>query len=353
MIRMKGGGSQPTHTTSSNVTSNLPEYARPYFEEMLGRTMYETTRPYTPYSGQRKAYFDPYESMAQEGMAQMAMEGAPSQIGSATDIATQIGYQPTGQGRDIASQYRPAPQGTDYYGGSAADSSLVGSYMNPYQQGVTDIQKREAIRDSDIQGNQMAGKAAQSGGLGGYREAIMQSERQRNLNQNLGDIQARGGLAAYQQAMQGLEGDRRSRQVEDERRMMSRQQNADLMGERTKFGFQGLGQDMAMRGQSLDSARYLGDLAKADQSMAYERLKNMGLVGDQRRGMYQDSLDMGYEDFQRQRAYPSQQLNMFNAMLQGLPVDLNAQKSTFGGPSTAAQALGAGIGAAGIWNAFR
>ena len=37
-----GGGTQEVVQT----TTNLLEYARPYFEEMLGRTMYETTRPY-------------------------------------------------------------------------------------------------------------------------------------------------------------------------------------------------------------------------------------------------------------------------------------------------------------------
>ena len=95
MIRMKGGGSTPTHSTSTVTQNNLPEYARPWFENLLGRTAYESTRPYTPYPGQRMAYFDPYESMAQEGTAQMGMQGAPSQIGSATDITTQVGYQPT------------------------------------------------------------------------------------------------------------------------------------------------------------------------------------------------------------------------------------------------------------------
>ena len=59
MIRMKGGGSAPTQTTSTVTQNSLPEYARPWFENLLGRTAYESTRPYTPYPGQRMAYFDP------------------------------------------------------------------------------------------------------------------------------------------------------------------------------------------------------------------------------------------------------------------------------------------------------
>ena len=46
------------------------------------------------------------------------------------------------------------------------------------------------MRGSEIQ-DRIASKAAQSGGLGGYREAILQSERERNLGQRLDDIQAK------------------------------------------------------------------------------------------------------------------------------------------------------------------
>ena len=48
-----GGGVQESKVTQTN----LPEYARPYFEELLGRTVFETTRPYEAYPGQRIAEF--------------------------------------------------------------------------------------------------------------------------------------------------------------------------------------------------------------------------------------------------------------------------------------------------------
>lgn len=350
---MGKGSSSPSTQRSEVVQSNLPEYARPYYEDLLGRTTYESTRPYTPYPGQRMAYFDPYESLAQEGTAQLGLQGAPSQIGSATDIATQVGYQPTGQGIDIARQYQPQRQSTSYYGGSVADPSTVRAYMNPYQQNVTDIQKRAAVRQSKIQGNEIAGQAAQAGGLGGYREAIMQAERQRNLNQSLDDMQAQGNLAGYQQAMQGIEADRRSRMDEDTRRMQARQQNAELMRQRSDLGLAGLGQDMAMRDQSLRAAGMLSDLGKADQSMALERLGALGGVGEIRRGMAQRSMDTGYEDYLRQRSYPYQQLNLFSQMLQGLPVTPEQTRSIYGGPSAAQQALGAGIGGLGLYRSLR
>ena len=47
--------------------------------------------------------------------------------------------------------------------------------------------------------------------MGGYREAIMQAERERNLGQQLADIQATGGQRAYEQALQAFEADRGAR----------------------------------------------------------------------------------------------------------------------------------------------
>lgn len=44
---MGKGSKAPSGPQESTVTqTNLPEYARPFYEEMLGRTVYESTRPY-------------------------------------------------------------------------------------------------------------------------------------------------------------------------------------------------------------------------------------------------------------------------------------------------------------------
>jgi len=81
---------------------------------------------------------------------------------------------------------------------------------SPYQQNVTDIEKREARRQSEISGKGIQDAATVSGGLGGFREAIMQAERERGLGQQLGDIQQRGSQAAFESAQQQLERERGS-----------------------------------------------------------------------------------------------------------------------------------------------
>jgi hypothetical protein len=78
----------------------------------------------------------------------------------------------------------------------------IGKYMSPYQQQVTDIAKREAIKESQLYGQQLASQAAQTGGFGGSRQALLEAQAASDLGGRLADIQARGQQEAYQQALQ-------------------------------------------------------------------------------------------------------------------------------------------------------
>ena len=588
-----GGGVQESVVTQTN----LPEYAQPFYEELLGRTVYESTRPYETFPGQRLAEFSPFEQAGMLGMAEIAQAGTPQQIRSASDIATGVGFQGVGAGMDVARGFRPPMQFSEYQAGdigtgydagflgqgfqagqrdvgyqagafdpmyqarerqsgfdvgplesgyeagrfdplyqardiqsqytgqvdlgpgfqagTIADPATLESYMNPYQQLVTDIEKREAQRQSDIQAAEISQTAAQAGGLGGYREAIMQAERERNLGQQLADIQTRGSQAAFEQAQQAFEADRAARlqeaqfgltaseqreraaqqaeqfrqqafqtgeqarqraaemgmtaqqqedaarqaqeqfrqaafgqtadvaaqreqfqqqafqageqarqraaemgmtaqqqedaarqaqerfqqdafaqnqqlrlaqqqedravfqareaarqeaarlglsaqelqervnQAENEARMRARQEQAQLEETRARLGLAGLEADRATRGQQLDAARLLGQLGTDEQRMAFDRLRNLQAAGQIQRELQQRGLDLGYQDFLRQQAFPREQLAFFSQLLQGLPVTPGTTTATFGGPSETQQLLGAGIGGVGLYNALR
>ena len=243
----KGGGS-PAPQDSTVTQTNLPAYAEPYFRQGLERSVYESMRPYEAFPGQRIADFSSQERDAMQGMEGMARAGSPAQFLDASNIARNIGYQGSGMGMDIANQFQPQSIYSQYQGpnidtgyqapdvlqdyqagqrqsgymgpsgfgpgfsaGTIADPATIERYTNPYQQMVTDVEKREARRQSDIMGSQIGQQAAEVGGMGGYREAIMQAERERNLGQQLGDIQTRGSQAGFQQAQQAFEADRAAR----------------------------------------------------------------------------------------------------------------------------------------------
>ena len=131
--------------------------------------------------------------------------------------------------REMGPGYQGATYGSGYQGGTfdpgyAAETRAsqyqagaidpvayeenIQRFMSPYQKQVIDIEKREAKRQSDMLASQMQDKAARSGGLGGFREAIMQAERERNLGTQMGDIQTRGSQAAYESAQRQLGAER-------------------------------------------------------------------------------------------------------------------------------------------------
>jgi len=110
-----------------------------------------------------------------------------------------VGAQNVNVGSINAAQMGPAQQVST---GSFTAPGTVQQYMSPYQQAVTDIGKREAQRQADIAGTARGARAAQAGAFGGSRQAIENSEAQRNLSQQMADIQAKGGQEAYNQAAQ-------------------------------------------------------------------------------------------------------------------------------------------------------
>ena len=159
-------------------------------------------------------------------------------------------------------------------------------YMSPYQQAVIDVQKREAVRQSQRPRQDIAAAAVQQGGYGGSREAILEAERQRNLQQQLGDIQTRGSQAAYETGLRAFES-----QKARERQAAS--------------GLQSLGQTAPR------------------QRLA--ELTALAGIGESQRGMTQQGLDLAYQQFQQQQQYPYELLGQYQSTLYGYPYQAYGQ----------------------------
>lgn len=112
-----GGGSQPASSTTQ--TQDLPDWAKPYAQDVLSKGKAVTDldqNPYQPYGGNRIAGFDPMQQQAFQGAQNMRV--AP-QIGQATAASVGAGLG----GFDVAGQ-------ANQYG----FQNQVGGYMNPYLQ---------------------------------------------------------------------------------------------------------------------------------------------------------------------------------------------------------------------------
>ena len=154
---------------------------------------------------------------------------APNQFAVGSGLATAAG-----QGSLLAANYDPYQFRAQQIGmpnlqqyrmegpGSFTEQGAAGQYMSPYMQNVVDVQKQEAIRDARQQqlGTNLA--AARQGTYGGARQALMQTERERNLGQQLGQIQAAGQQAAFQQAQQQFNAEQAARQQAGQANLQAR-----------------------------------------------------------------------------------------------------------------------------------
>ena len=173
----------------------------------------------------------------------------------------------------------------------------------------------------------------------------MQSERERNLGTQLGDIQASGDMENYMQAKQSFEADRQARANAAGFNRQGLSEQADL----SMQGYQTLGQDVDRR---MSAASNMAGLTGTRQAMEYDRLGQLEAAGSRRRGLAQQGLDMGYQDFIRQQSFPREQLNLYSGLLRGVPVGPGTYQASFGNqPSPFQQLAGAGLGAAGLYGA--
>ena len=149
-----GGGGAPSSQTVTQTS--IPEYARPYVEDTLGRAQAITSQStFQPYAGQRIAGFTPMQAQAFQNVA--GQQVAP-QITEASNIASNVaqaglGTQQTAQMlQNTALGYGQAGAG---YGGAASTLGLAGAQ-------AAQLSSQEAQRRAAMFG-QMGAQAGQVG----------------------------------------------------------------------------------------------------------------------------------------------------------------------------------------------
>jgi len=86
-IKPQGGPSGGGPTSQTVTQTNIPEYARPYAESMLGQAQVltdTTVNPFQPFTGQRFAGFSPMQAQAFQSVA--GQQVAP-QLTDASNLA--------------------------------------------------------------------------------------------------------------------------------------------------------------------------------------------------------------------------------------------------------------------------
>lgn len=286
------GGDQ----TTSETTTSLPGYIQPYIEDMLGRAQDVSNLPYTPYGDPRLADF----SDDTEGAFQMVRDQASAgTLGIDTAMATTggiAGYQAKG-----------------------IPDMDMSAYMSPYISNVLDVQKNRATQTFQEQQAGRDAAAVNAGAFGGDRRFVANSLAERDLNNQLQGIDAEGLQSAFDRATGLFQNDETNRRLG--------------------------------AGLGLEASGQLAGLETQKNDIVMNRAEALSGVGAKRQQREQAGLDMAYGDFQRQRDYPQQQLELYSRLINGTPVSASTSTTVSEpAPDFLSQLLGLGLGGAGIWD---
>jgi hypothetical protein len=370
-----GGPSGPQQTTA--YQTNLPEYAKPYVTTMLeatqkqlfntqpgaeGTTEITGFKPYTPYSSDPTKYFAGPTGLQTGVYNEAAGMQTPGQFAPATGLAGTagmgqlgtagqagiLGGMGTGLGMTGVSAAAPAFGAGQQFASQVTDPRSMQAFMSPYQQAVTDVAKNAAVREAQIASQQANLGAARQGTYGGARQALQQSERERNLLANLSNIQAQGSQSAFDKAMQtqqfganlGLQGIQTG--------LQGIQAGMQGVGQ----GLQGVGAQQAGFAGAGQAASTLGQLGGAQQQADLARMGFQQQTGQQQQQYQQNIINQAIQDYATAQQYPMMQLGFMSNMLRGLPLQATTTQSYMPTPNLTTQAI-SGLGtAAGAARAF-
>ena len=307
---------EPTLQTINQTQTTIPDYAKPYVENLLGQASALTDMSYNPYmqyQGERQAQFSPLQQQSYENAA--LMQTAP-QLQDASAMAGVAGLGALNTG------YTYNPMTTQSFGENAQ------GYMNPYMQNVVARQQQDATRQAAIAQQAQGAQAARSGAFGGSGDYLMRAQAAGNLARQKGDIQAQGLNTAYTQGMNQFNQEQQQRQAAAQLNAQQGQFGAGL-------GLQGLQ-------TALSSANTLGNLGNTQyqQNMGINQMQNQ--YGGQQQQQMQGVLNNQYQDYLNFQNYPYKQLGFMSDMLRGVPLTQQSGSIYQAAPSGVSQIAGLG-----------
>ena len=324
-----GGSSAPSQTTVQNT--NIPDYAQPYVENMLGATqqqLFNTTKdkngnvtltglkPYQPYSTNAQDYVAGFSPMQQQAQAGANALRLPGQIGVGSRMASQGGIGSLGAANQAMGT------GQNYFN-MAGNSAMTQSLMNPYLNASLAPQLQLLNQQFGQQNANLQGQATGAGAFGGSREALMEGLNQQNQNLAQQQAIAQGYNTAFNQAQQ------------------EEQFGAGL-------GLQGLQAGLQGYGQAIGAGQTLGQLGQEQLAGQQNILNQQNQFGAQQQAMQQQMINQQIQNYANAQQYPLMELGTMSNMLRGLPM----QASTTQTYNAVGNPLTQGIGMAGAFGSL-
>ena len=355
----------------SGVESNLSNWAGPYVTNMLGQGQALANMPYQAYMGQLTAGESPLQTQGFGAAADMTVPTSLTTAAqTAGDVASTAKNLPAYSSGTFGNQFTAptASQATNFTNQytapgayspttSSFDATQAQAYMNPYLEQSLKPQLEEARRQSLLTQQQNAAKMTGAGAFGGSRQALMDTETQRNLGTNLANITGQGYNTAYGNAMNQFNADQQRKMQEAQFGAQQGMSSAQLQAQyglsaqqaneaARQFGAQQgmtsaqLGAQYGLAGQQageqsrqfganyglqglqtgLQAAQAQGALGTQINQAGLGNLNAMLTAGAQQRGIESEGIAADKAQFEEARANPYKMVQYQQSLLQGLPL---------------------------------
>lgn len=327
------------------------------------------SQPYEQYPGQQKAQWNLGQ---QQGYNMVVGEGAGigrDAMAQAQQFATQAGqYQPqqvSAGGPMYAAGFGVTNMGEAAATGQNFTDANLNAYMNPYTGAVIDRTMQTLGRQNDMLNNQANAKAASAGAFGGGRQAVMNTENNRNFLDTAANTSANLNNQNFLQAQNAIQSDQaRAQQLSQynaSNTMQARSQNAqahnqasmqyannaDRMAQlntENSLRAQMANQQAGLTGAStrLSAANALNGMGLDQQQHQLNGANAAFQMGQAYTGDQQQYLDLLQNNWAAQKNYPMTQLGILQQGLNGY--SSGTSTSTPYHSNTAANVLAGGLG---------
>ena len=362
-----GGGGGPSTTTGTTYSSNLPEYAKPYYEELLkqtGKEIYKTdasgkaigVQGFTPYGGDRLAGFTDQQTTLQGQVAGLTPTPGGFTTGAANvGTGTNLGIDTAGTGISRALGYDAAAIDDLAMADRAEfDSAAATKYMDPYQTNVTDVLKDDARRDAAIAKSGRGMGAINRGTFGGGRQALMEGQADRDLQTTLAKIGYQGEQDAFKFAADQFERDQGRTLTTDQANLQ-----ADIDARRmTQTGEQfeaGMDKDLGLAGleAGLQGGKTQAAIAGDQRMTELKTLLAQATDAEEVQKLNQEIASLDYQQFKEADNYERNQLQYMSDILRGNAGALGSTNVQYAAAPSLASQIGGGVaGIAGLYGAM-
>lgn len=274
------GKPPPSVTTYGTTSNNVPQWFSDYTQGILNQANAVAGQPYQSYEGPRIAGFSPEQEQA-FALAEGNVGSYKPALGEAMDMT-----------KGVLGQVAPTIGTNLATAGGTFTGDNVSRYMNPYIENVTKRSQELANRNfNETLLPQIKNMFTRAGQYGSTRMADTVGKAARDTSESLQSAADASLAQGFTTAGQMFGAD------------------ASRAGTLAQLGVQ----------STLQGSKDLSALGETLSRLGLSDAATLEGIGQQRRGLTQQSLDLAKSDFDAQRDYPKTQTDWLSNIIRGIP----------------------------------